>query len=572
MTRSLRTFGLILATLCLSPLTGCDKDSPPSTPDAGRDAGSDAGPDAGPHEVPDSGPDAGPHEVPDAGPDGGTDAGPYVWDGTYVPLEEHGDLEDNGALAACGFDPRNVSATICNELGRTDLFDLSQCDMRSLGSLPQEGIYQAELRGERALPDGSIRIVPSLAGFQLRDDGRTSTMYDQPLLKLDMEGDRFVLQGQNSRTGLVTNLTGCEAKSTNIITGCFAYCRRGQFTLGGTFEAQRLATQEAEPESSGGLELLSEHRVSTGHAVDVYVAKGHAYVVSLPHLDQPGGLTVFDVSNPRNPLRTAAISLPGDNVWNGVWAKDNALYVASNASGVIVYDISQPAEPLFVRSVPTGSAGGAHTVLVDGDFLYAMDSTSGTFIYDLTHPLDPVLRTVIPGGPHDSFVHEGRLYISDSYDGYAIFDISDLDDVSELGRFVRPDGFAHHSAVGTFGGKTIAFEGGEFNASHVRALDVTDPANIVKIGTFKMRRITSMHNLILRGNLLYVAWYHDGLRVLDVSNPTQLRQVAHHHVFREADPVRGDSIFEGLLGVRIPGDGYVYTAESSRGLIIFNEL
>ncbi|WP_254627363.1 LVIVD repeat-containing protein [Myxococcus sp. CA040A] len=556
--------------MCLSPLTGCDDDPPsPSTPDAGPDAGSDAGP----HETPDAGPDAGPNEGPDAGPDAGADAGPYVWDGTYVPLEEHGDFDDNGAMAACKFDPRNVSPTICNELDRADLFDLSQCDMPSLGALPQEGIYQADLRGERALPDGGIRIVPFSAGFQLRDNGGTSTMYDQPLLKLDMEGDRFVLQGQQTRTGFVMNMTGCAAKSPNILTGCFAYCRRGQFSLGGTFEAHRVARQEAEPESSGGLELLSEHRVSTGMAVDVHVTKGHAYVVSIPHQDQLGGLAVFDVSNPRNPLRTTSISLPGDNFWNSVWAKDNALYVASSASGFVVYDISQPAEPLFVRSVPTGNSGGAHTVLVHDNWLFAMDPISGTFVYDLTHPLDPVLRTVIPSGPHDSFVYEGRLYISDSSDGYAIFDITNMDDVRELGRFVRPNfGFAHHNAVGTFAGKTIAFEGGEFPGSHVRALDVTDPANIVKIGTFKMRRVTSMHNLILRGNLLYVAWYHEGLRVLNVSNPTQLRQVAHHHVFRETDPLRGDNVFEGLFGVRIPGDGYVYTAESSRGLMIFNEL
>ncbi|NTX12234.1 hypothetical protein HUA74_03335 [Myxococcus sp. CA051A] len=548
---------------------GCDEDPPsPSTPDAGRDAGSDAGP----NETPDAGPDAGPNENPDAGPDAGVDAGPYVWDGTYVPLEEHGDVEDKGILADCKFDPRNVSPTICNELDRADLFDLSQCETQSLGALAQEGIYQVELRGERALPDGGTRIVPSSTGFLLRDDGGTSTLYDQPILKLDMEGDRFVLQGQVPRTGTVMNLTGCETKAPNILTGCFASCRRGQFTQGGTFEAHRVVKQEAEPESSGGLALLSEHRVSTGLAVDIYVTKGHAYVVSMPHQDQLGGLTVFDVSNPRNPVRTASISLPGDNFWNGVWAKDNALYVASNDSGVVVYDISQPAEPLFVRSLSTGGDGGAHTVLVDGNFLYAMVPISGTFIYDLTHPLDPVLRTVIPGGPHDSFVYEGRLYISDSSDGYALFDLANLDDIREVGRYIIPNGFSHHNAVGTFGGKTIAFEGGEFNASHVRALDVTDPANIVKIGTFKMRRVTSMHNLILRGNLLYVAWYQEGLRVLDVSNPTQLRQVAHHHVFRETDPLRGDSLFEGLFGVRVPGDGYVYTAESSRGLMIFNEL
>nr|BDT36374.1 lipoprotein [Myxococcus sp. MH1] len=563
MTRTYRTLGLLLSTLCLASLAGCDEDTP-SPPDAGQDAGLDSGSD--------SGHDAGPSEDPDAGPDAGGDAGPYVWDGTYVPLEETGDIEDKGLLATCKYDPRTVPATICNELDRADLFDLSPCDLTTLGALPQAGIYQAELRGERLLADGGTRIVPAGTGFHLKEDGGTSTLYDNPLLKLDMEGDRFVLQGQQARTQTVINLTGCETKAPNILTGCFAYCSRGRFSFGGTFEAHRVALQDAEPESSGGLELLSERAVPTGHAVDVHVAKGHAYVVSTSFRQEQGGLAVFDVSNPRSPVQTAAISLPGDNFWNSVWAKGDALYIASSASGFIVYDISRPAEPLFVRSVATGGSGGAHTVLVEGNFLYAMDPISGTFIYELTDPFDPVLRAVIPGGPHDAFVYEGRLYLSDSFDGYAIHDLSNLEDIRELGRFTRPDGFSHHNAVGTFGGKTIAFEGGEFNASHVRALDVSDPANIAKIGTYKLRRVTSMHNLILRGNLLYIAWYHEGLRVVDVSNPTQMREVAHHHVFREADPRRADSIFEGLFGVRLPGDGYVYTAESSRGLMIFNEL
>ncbi|MFY1824571.1 LVIVD repeat-containing protein, partial [Myxococcus fulvus] len=83
---------------------------------------------------------------------------------------------------------------------------------------------------------------------------------------------------------------------------------------------------------------------------------------------------------------------------------------------------------------------------------------------------------------------------------------------------------------------------------------------------------TSMHNLLLRGNLLYVAWYHEGLRVLDVSYPTQPRQLAHFNTYRETDPRRGHGTFEGAFGVRIPGDGFVYLVDSSRGLIILNEL
>ncbi|MBN8226680.1 hypothetical protein JYK02_04070 [Corallococcus macrosporus] len=509
--------------------------------------------------------------------DAGTpDAGPYVWDGTYTELEEHGDWVDRGPFAPCDFDSRDASSSACEELSR---FDVSNCDPAALARLPQEGIYLANTRDERRLEDGGTRISTGPVGFQLRSDGGTSTLFDEPLRFRDTQDGRFSLTGTNTRTSVTMTLVGCQPPAPDVITGCFASCRRGKLSQQGTFEAHRVAHWAGEPESSGGLTLLSERHVAQGQPVDVYVALDHAYVVSLPYQGREGGLTVFDVRDPKNPILTTTISLPGDNFWNGVWAWGNALYVASSSRGVNVYDLSNPALPVFVRSLPTG-AFGAHTVLVDGGRLYAMVPNTGTYVYDVSQPLAPALRTLITipgdfdsGGPHDAFVYENRLYISNAFGGYGVMDVTNLDDVRYLGLYPRPDlGFAHHSAVGTFAGRTLAFEGGEFHSSHLRVLDVTDPARIVKLGEFRMRPVTSIHNLILRGTRLYVAWYHEGLRVLDVSNPTRPTQVAHYNTFRESDPQRGDSIFEGVYGVRIPGDGHVYVVDSSRGLLVFNEL
>ncbi|AGC48119.1 putative lipoprotein [Myxococcus stipitatus DSM 14675] len=542
MTVSLRLLSPLLASLLALPLAGCDDDPAPPTPDAGS-----------------------------------PDAGPYVWDGTYTELADPGDWIDPGApYAPCSFDASSPDSGICEQVSR---FDVSQCDRGALAALPQEGIYQAVVRNETRLTDGGVLV--SLGGFGMRllaENAGTSTMFDAPLLHRNTQGGDFSVTGQAARTGTMYTVVGCKTPAPGVITGCIATCRRGVFTRAGTFEAHRVA-KGGEPESSGGLELLSEQRAASGHAVDVYVTKGHAYVVALAFQDKPGGLTVFDVSNPRAPLLKTSISLPNNANWNGVWAKGDALYVAGLGTGTHVFDISNPAAPSLVRIMPAGRSG-MHTVLVDGNRLYGAGTGVGTHVYDITEPLNPVLRTVFTlpedaslGDPHDSFAYEGRLYISNSSGGYTIVDPTDLDNVKVLGTYMRPDeGFAHHNAVGTFGGKTIAFEGGEFAGSHVRVLDVTNPARIVKIGEFRMRQTTSMHNLILRGNLLYVAWYQEGLRVLDVSNPTQPKQVAHYQTFREEDPDRGDSLFEGAFGIRVPGDGYVYVADSSRGLLIFKEL
>jgi hypothetical protein len=549
--------------LWLFTLSGCS-DSP------------DARPTPPPSE--NSGPRA---DAEDAGSTAGgaeANADPEPWDGGSTVLAERGNWVDRGRYAPCTFNSTGDPSTVsCEDLSR---YDLSQCTPEALAALDPHGIYLTDLRAERRLSDGGTRVTPGFTSFQLFSDGGTDTLSGAPLRVRQTDGGTFFVVGGSSNpfSTTVTALAGCQVPTPGIVTGCFTRCSDGRLGTTGTFEAHRVAVRAGEAESSGGLRLVSEAAVALGEPADVYVAKGHAYVVSFARFGVNGGLTVFDVRDPRFPILKTAISLPGDNYWNGVWAKGNALYIASLASGLLVYDISEPAAPAFLRSFAAGPEG-VHTVLVDEDRLYAMSLNGPTLVFDVSQPLNPVPRQSITlpvelseGGPHDAFAYQGRLYINHGFGGYSVMDVTDLDNVRHLGQFVHGGrAYSHHNAVGTFAGRTIAFEGGETNGAHLRVLDVTDPANIVKIGEFRMRPVTSIHNMILRGDRLYIAWYQEGLRVLDVSNPTRPRQVAHYNTFRETDPGRTDNLYEGAFGVRVPGDGYVYVADSARGLLILNE-
>ncbi|WP_223748669.1 LVIVD repeat-containing protein [Myxococcus sp. XM-1-1-1] len=525
------------------------------------------------------------------GDSGTPDAGP-PWDGTYTELEDLGYWVDTGRYDACQFiDADNLDPQLCQ---RPTSFDLSSCSSAQLSTVENQGIYQVVLRAERRVrPDRptSTFVSGGSISFRLSADGSKDALSSGPLLTRDTGNGSFFFSGRRTLALTTGNLVttaafaGCHVPSPGVITGCYVSCVENPVTgyskTLGTFEATRMTWAPGEGESSGGLARVGEAATTMIRPADLYIAKEHAYVVSLDRPPLLGGLSVFDVRDRTAPKLVKTLSFPGDTSWNGVWAKDETLYVASNSSGLVILDISDPANPTFVRRAEGPTT--VHTVLVDGDRLYANAPGTGTYVYDVTNAVDPTLlqivRPTVEGGygdgPHDVFVYEDRLYVSNGSDGFQIMDVADLNDVRQLGSYFLPRlaTYAHHSAVGTFAGKTIAFEGGEFPGSHVRVLDVTNPAaHIPLIGAFRMRAATSMHNLLLRGNLLYVAWYHEGLRVLDVSNPTQPRQVAHYNTFREDDPGREHSVFEGNYGVRIPGDGYVYLVDASRGLIILNEL
>jgi hypothetical protein len=203
-------------------------------------------------------------------------------------------------------------------------------------------------------------------------------------------------------------------------------------------------------------------------------------------------------------------------------------------------------------------------------------------MFDVSNPLRPVelTRYLMPsegehlGYPHDAFAYDNRLYVNQMGQGFYVLDVKSPGAVKPLGMYTYdadPYNPTHANAVGTFAGRTIAFEGGEGVNAHLRVLDVTNPAHIVKIGEVRMRPQASIHNMILRGKKLYVAWYVEGLRIFDVSLPTAPQQVAYYNTFRDADPGRTADLYEGAIGIRVPGDGYVYVVDMTRGLLIFRE-
>ncbi|QRK11551.1 hypothetical protein JQX13_16635 [Archangium violaceum] len=490
------------------------------------------------------------------------------WDGSYVPLEENGNTWPyTGPLASCSF-TATTGAPCPDDF---DIFDLSACNRESLANASTDGLFMLTTRTNQSTP------FFAATSLRLGNDGGTQYLGNKPITEQASDGNaRFYATESITGIGTVRRvmLATCEAPQAPEFTGCQATCNNGKVSTLSTFKSQRAVWRAGEAEASG-LELVSENHVDIGLPVDIYVTKGHAYVVSVTGTNigkGAGGLTVFDVSDKSAPVKVKTIQMENDDYWNGVWAKGDALYVASAARGVLVFDISNPADPRMVRNLP-GGRSDVHTVFVDGDRLYAADLEQGVLLFDITTPTQPLeLSRYMPNSamPHDMFAIGDRLYLSGSDLGFFVADVSNPSDPRTLGNFTYRFQYAHHNAVGTFGGRTIAFEGGEGPGEHLRVLDITDPARIVKIGEFQLRPEFSIHNMVLVGKKLYIAWYQEGVRVLDVSNPTRPTQVAHYNTYRATEADTG-AYFAGAFGIRVPGDGFIYAVDSWRGLLILRE-
>lgn len=85
-------------------------------------------------------------------------------------------------------------------------------------------------------------------------------------------------------------------------------------------------------------------------------------------------------------------------------------------------------------------------------------------------------------------------------------------------------------------GTPSASIGAVFNGwGYLRFFDISDPANPVQLSTFATANTNnaavansgtwSVHNPEVRGNTVYASWYSDGVRVIDISQPSSPREI-----------------------------------------------
>ena len=463
-------------------------------------------------------------------------------------------------LVGCGGDEPAV-----RECDYEDL-DLSACDKSGLGALQADGIWNMNLLfsdGERAPAVMRFSGEPQLGGL--------------PIIDKQVEAERFLLTSQlETVDGQPVDylFAGCSAASPTQVQGVFRRCTSGKADLEGTFDAARIARRAGESESSR-VELVSETVLTRRFARDVFVDSGHAYVVA-----HEEGLFVYDLSNKQLPLKVAERKPLEGESWNQVQVRQQTLYIASSTRGVLVFDLSDPKSPSAPKVVPGGVNVTGMTF--DGNWLYAASPSPNAeiLIMDATNPREPTVadRDYVEKSnpsrgnlPWEVAVHNQRLYVSHGTYGLTISNVANPREPALLGNYVYSGVYTRKAVVGTFGGTTVAFEASDGWDTHLRVLDVSSPAVITQMGEFKLRPEVSLGAMELVGTRLYLGHYQDGLRILDVSNPNSVQPVGYFNTWRESDPGRGASFYEGVTDVEVPGDGYIYVAETSRGLLILRE-
>ena len=333
--------------------------------------------------------------------------------------------------------------------------------------------------------------------------------------------------------------------------------------------------------------------------------RDYAYLGTMP---TGGGerMYVWDVTDPEHVVLSDSVAIDARRV-NDVKVNDDATWAivtreqnSARGNGIVVLDLSDPAHPSVLSELTENLTAGVHNVWINGDIVYAVnDGTNALHILDLSDPANPKhigIWDVRPGEEdktlHDVWAQDGLAYLSYWDDGLVILDVGAG---IKGGTPTEPQFVSQHKYRvdhgEEYGNTHTAFRYGDYvfvgdeifgcgacingPRGYIHVIDVSDIENPVEVAKYEVPE-AGAHNVWVEDDILYVAYYQAGLRIVDISGELrgdlyrQGREIGSFHTAGdEEDSYTPNQAF--AWGPH-PYKGHIFVSDNSSGLwVLYHE-
>jgi len=301
-------------------------------------------------------------------------------------------------------------------------------------------------------------------------------------------------------------------------------------------------------------------------------------------ISSTAGAHIYDITEPENSYHAAFIKSQA-NGYNANWRDyhdyNGYLYMVNDGiDGTLqIADLQYLPDSVSIVYDKSDLIKQAHNIFIDTAKarLYIcggsdnFDQPINLGIYDISTPSKPELLKKYDqfGFVHDCFVRNDTAYLqSPDEQILRIVDFSDFDNPQILGSLTDypTAGYTHAGWLTDDGQHYILTD--ETYHSDLKMCDVSDLTDIKVIDEFSSEISDSsmVHNPIIRGNLVYVSHYNDGLQIFDISDPRDVIRVGYYDTYN--GPKSGG--YRGAWGVYPFENGKVVISDRQTGLYVLD--
>ena len=261
--------------------------------------------------------------------------------------------------------------------------------------------------------------------------------------------------------------------------------------------------------------------------------------------DGEAGIKIIDISSERRPERVGSLKteFARDLVIQG-----SELFIADGPGGFKIVDIANSPE---LKLVSTFNCNDAAAIAVNNNTVYIADTGFGVRIINTSNSNNPVeIGQISINSISDIMVSENYIFVTDFKDGLSIYEVSDP---------LRPVLF-----------DSIEFENASALTLNDGVIYLTDKAGFKTVKSFTTGRSFVIaeyktdgkaYNLTYIDHNLYLSDHRNGVKIVDVSNPTDSSSFSVSH---EIDTTYAESVVGyGSKLLIADGDGGVALGEIS---------
>lgn len=324
--------------------------------------------------------------------------------------------------------------------------------------------------------------------------------------------------------------------------------------------------------------------------------------------DQLGGLEVVDIRDPAHPEILSTLEDFAPEVLDVKWTPDGKAALLGNYTSIGVVDLTMPENPRLASVwdypapkqntnmhmlaakringadwvfVAPNDDTGVHILKLEGIGMNRTLTWAANFAPALNGgPLGPHDMTVLD----DDILGKPLMYVANGFEGWLAADVSDPAHPVQLGGWVNADPFqsyTHSIVAETIGGRRIVATIAEVGVNALKVYDATDFQRPVLLAMWQANKTApnhAEHSLQLLRGFLYMAHYHEGLYVFDLTTigaspllaTATIAPMAHY-----SPPILAETNdeFQRTMGFKNVWDivierGILYVNDVARGVVV----